>query len=428
MRVSSATRLVRLSLARDRRGAASSAFGIAVGVASLVFFVALGLGVARVVREKVFPVDASLVEVVPSQLSLGLLGGGRIDQAAVERLAALDGVERAYRKMNVRVPAVSVYDGDFFGRRLRMGIEVLAVGVDPDLVRKDVLLGDFSDPGPGRPIPSLAAARLLEIYNKSFAPARALPQLSPTMVVGFSFPVEFNRSFVTASPPGPVTPAQAQVVGVSDRALLAGLTIPLQVAVRLNKAAGADAETFTGVTLKASEPARVPAVVAAVKAMGLRVDDQERRMAENAGAAVAITTLAMALLSALICLLAAFNIAHALSASVRARERELGVMRAVGASRGDVFALVLLEAAALGLAGAGVGAALALGAALGCDAAAASLLPQFPFKPDTFFSLPWWLGAGGVGLGVVAALAGAVLPARRASRVDPARALAGQVA
>lgn len=419
-------RLVRLNLARERRATVSSIFGIGVGIASLVFFVALGLGVGRVVREKVFPVDASLVEVVPSQLSLGLLGG-KLDQAAVDRLAALPGVEAAYRKMSVRVPAVSFYDGDFFGRRLRMGIEVLAVGVDPDFVKQDVQLGDFSDPGEGRPIPAVAATRLIEIYNKSFAQSRGLPQLSAAMVTGFTFPVDWNRSFVAEVKPGPMVRGQLQVAGVSDRGLLAGVVIPLDAAKRINQVAGVDATTFTGVALKAVEPSKVPGIVEAVKAMGLRVDDQERRMAENAGAAVAITTSAMALLSLLICVLAAFNIAHALSASVRARERELGVMRAVGASRRDVFGLVMAEASVLGLFGGLGGTLLALAAALGVDMLATRVLPEFPFKPDSFFVVPAWLVAGGVLLGVVAAVAGAFLPARRASAIDPARVLAGQV-
>lgn len=419
-------RLVRLNLSRERRATVSSIFGIGVGIASLVFFVALGLGVGRVVREKVFPVDASLVEVVPSQLSLGLLGG-KLDQAAVDRLAALPGVEAAYRKMSVRVPAVSFYDGDFFGRRLRMGIEVLAVGVDPDFVKQDVQLGDFSDPGEGKPIPAVAATRLIEIYNKSFAQSRGLPQLSSSMLTGFTFPVDWNRSFVAEVKPGPMVRGQAQVVGVSDRGLLAGVVIPLEAAKRINQVAGVDATTFTGVALKAVEPSKVPSIVEGVKAMGLRVDDQERRMAENAGAAVAITTSAMALLSLLICVLAAFNIAHALSASVRARERELGVMRAVGASRRDVFGLVMAEASVLGLMGGLGGTLLALAAAFGVDMLAARVLPEFPFKPDSFFVVPPWLVAGGVLLGVVAAVAGAFLPARRASAIDPARVLAGQV-
>jgi ABC-type antimicrobial peptide transport system permease subunit len=40
--------------------------------------------------------------------------------------------------------------------------------------------------------------------------------------------------------------------------------------------------------------------------------------------------------------------------------------------------------------------------------------------------VPLWLPLLGVALGVVAAIAGAWLPARRAAQVDPARVLAGQ--
>ncbi|MCA2977836.1 MAG: ABC transporter permease [Myxococcaceae bacterium] len=418
--------LVWLSLRRDRRSALASTFGLAVGVASLVFFVALGLGVGRVVREKVFPVDARLVEVVPASFSLGLLGGGVLDEAAVGRLEALPGVARAYRKMNVRAPAVSVYRGDFFGRPLHMGLEVLAVGVEPDFVVGDVVVGAFADPGPDQPIPALASTRLLEIYNKSFAPQRSLPQLSGQLLAGFVFPVEFNRSFVTAPPPGAAAiPCRAQLVGVSDRALLAGITIPLEVARRLNRAANADADAYSAVTLEAKDPSAVPGLVAAVRAMGLEVDDQERRQAERAGAAVAICTSSLALVSLLVCVLAAFNIAHAFSAAVRAREKELGVMRAVGATRAALFRLVFVEALVLGLAGGALGTLVALLAGVAADAAAASMLPAFPFKPESWFSTPAWLLAGGLALGVVAAAAGAFLPARRAAASDPARVLAG---
>jgi putative ABC transport system permease protein len=417
--------LVRLSLKRDVRGAISSVFGVAVGVGALVFFVALGLGVSRVVREKVFPVDARLVEVAPSQLSMsGLLGGGRLDADALDRLKTLPGVKKLYRKMNVRVPAVTRYDGDFFGTRMRMGLEIIAVGVERELVLKDVQIGKFEDPVGDQPIPVVAASRLLEIYNKSFAPARGLPQLSPQILLGFEFPVELNRSFVTAAPPGPVTPARMQLAGVSDRGILAGVVIPLETAVRINKTNNQDAETYTGATLEAASPGDVPELAAAVRKMGFKVDDAERRMSENAGAAVALTTLSMGLLSALICLLAAVNIAHALSASVRARERELGIFRAVGATQGDVAQLVFGEALVLGAAGGAVGSLVASLAALGLDAVLARALPPFPFKPESFFELPPVLWLGGVALGIVAALAGAWLPARRAARIDPAKSLA----
>jgi ABC-type antimicrobial peptide transport system permease subunit len=386
-------------------------FGISIGIASLVFFVALGLGISRVVREKIFPVETQLLEVIPPQVTLGGLLGGKLDQAAIDRLAALPGVTHAWRKMNLRVPAVSRYDGAFFGAQLHMGIEVQ--------------LGEFTDVPVGQPIPVVAASRLLEIYNKTFAPARGLPQLSPSMVVGFAFPVEFGRSFVTQMRSPTVTAGQLQLVGISDRGMLAGVTMPLATVIRLNRAGGLDAESFSAVTLQAADGSKVPALVAAVKEMGFRVDDSERRMAENAGAAVTVTTFAMALLSALICLLAAINIAHALSASVRVRAKELGVMRAVGASKADIRALVLAEAAVLGLIGGLVGSLLAVGASYGVDLFAARVLPQFPFKPESFFELAGVVPLGGVVLGILSALAGAWLPARQAAAIDPARTLAG---
>lgn len=428
MRLDALSRLVRLSLARERKGAFFSAFGVAMGVGALVFFVGLGLGVGSVIRERIFPTDSRLVDVVPPSVSLGLLGGGKLDTSAVERLRALPGVETTYRKMNVRVPAVTRYDGTFFGSRLRMGMEVLAVGVDPGLVQKDVGLAeakDFRDPGEGKAIPALISTRLLELYNKTFAPARKLPQLSAEMLIGFGFPVEFNRSYVAATSGGPSTTQQAQVVGASDRAMLAGITIPLETAVRINRAAGADADNYSGVTLVASDPSRVSELVEAVKGMGFEIDDQERRLAENAGAAVTLTTSALALLSILICVLAAVNIAHAMSSSVRARAKEIGVMQAVGASRADVRSIVLAEAAVVGVLGGAAGTAAALLLAFAVDRLATGYLPNFPFKPDSFFAFPWTVVLGGVLLGLVAALAGAYFPSRRAAATDPARTLAG---
>jgi ABC-type antimicrobial peptide transport system permease subunit len=293
-------------------------------------------------------------------------------------------------------------------------------------VDQEVLVGKFEDAGPGQAIPAIASSRLIEIYNKSFAPARKLPQLSPQMIAGFVFPIEFNRSYVASTAGGAqVQPALAQIAGLSDRAMLAGITVPLAVAVRINQQNNVDSETFTGATLQARDPSGVPRLIEQVKRMGLQVDDQERRLAENAGLAVALTTSALALLSVLICVLAAVNIAHALSAQVRARAKEIGVMRAVGATRSDVQRIVLTEAAVTGLVGGAAGTLVAFLSATLFDRLSSRFLPDFPFKPDTFFGFPPTLLVGGVLLGVLAALAGAYLPSRRAAALDPARTLAG---
>ncbi len=419
MRFSAARALVALSVRSNLKASLSSVFGLSVGISALVFFVALGLGISGLVASKIFPYDASLIEVVPSPLALGLLGGGKLDTPAVKRLIALPQVKGSYAKMNVRVPAVSIYNGDFFGRPLRMGMEIAAVGVDPQLLKDTVDVASFADFGEGQPIAVVASTRIIEIYNKTFAPVRGLPQLSFSMLKDFSFPLEFNRSMVTPVKSGNVISATGRVCGASDRALLAGITIPLSVAKRLNASAGVDAETLSALVLRVETPRDVPAVAAAVKAMGFELDDSDRRMAENAGAAVALTTTAFALLSLLICVLAAFNIAHAFSASVRARQKDLGIMRAVGASSSDIRSVVLAEAALLGFIGGAIGTVLALAAGRLVDALAARFLPEFPFRPETYFAVPPWLLLLGLAVGAAAAIAGAWWPANRAAAVDP---------
>jgi putative ABC transport system permease protein len=85
--------------------------------------------------------------------------------------------------------------------------------------------------------------------------------------------------------------------------------------------------------------------------------------------------------------------------------------------------IVLLEGAAVGLAGGIVGAALALVFAWLADRGAARLLPDFPFRPETFFAFPPWVVALGLAVPALAAVLGALAPAAAAARVDPARTL-----
>lgn len=424
-------RLVGINLRREARSALFSAFGVAAGIGALVFFVALGDGVRSLVRDRLFPTDARAVEVIPSSVSLtSILGGGHLDEATVKRLERLPGVDRAYRKMDLRVPSMGGPAEGLLQFRVprHINIAVLATGVEPDYVAQDIVPGiPFADPGPDKPLPALAARRLLELYNKSFAKAQGLTPIGEPLLrtaAGIELlSVRLGRS-MSGGTGLPERRMGLAFAGLSDRAPLHGLLVPLDAVRRINREYGADANDYTSVTLVARSPGAVPGVAQGVKTMGFAVDEGDRKLAERVGAAVAVTTAALALLSVLICLLAAVNIAHTLSASIRARTHELGVMRAVGATRGDVASLVLGEAAVIGLGGGVAGAVCALLCARVVDAAAAAYLPDFPFKPETFFRFSPPLLALAALLGVAAALLGALVPAIAASRSNPAQALA----
>ena len=422
MRAGKLLRLVRNNLARDVRGLLVSGLGVTVGIACLVFFLALGRGVQGVVHQ-VFPTSSRELEVIVPQVALGsLLGDVKIDDATVARLQALPGVEAAFPKMQLRIPAGVRYHGLFFGKEIHLGVEIIAIGI-PTAVAEGESKLPFADQGRGKPVPVLVNRRLIEIYNKVYAPQRGLPKITESMMVGFVIPIELGRSWVAGQTLPETYTESLQLAGFSDRAVLAGVTMPIDAVRRINKEFSRDAEGYSSVLLRARSSSEVPGLVSAVKAMGLEVDDAERSRALQIGAAIQLVTAVLGLLSGLITALAAVNIAHALFASVRERTREIGVLRAVGATRRDVASLLLAEAAAIGLGGGVAGVLLGRICALVVDRLASRSLPDFPFKPASFFSFSPGLLLLGVAIAVFAALFGAFFPARAAAALDPAKAL-----
>jgi ABC-type lipoprotein release transport system permease subunit len=246
------------------------------------------------------------------------------------------------------------------------------------------------------------------------------------MLTGFQFPVELGRSYVAGRTLPQAYETAFVLAGFSDRAPIAALSMPIDAVRRINARFGQDATTYSSVLVRAQASEAVGAIAAAVKRLGLDLDESERNRALQIGASVELVTAALSLLAALITGLAAVNIAQAFHAEVRERTREIGVMRAVGATRGDVALLVLVEAAMTGLVGGALGIALAWLGGLVVDRAARTGLPDFPFKPQSFFAFQPGHVVLGLAIAIAASLAGAFFPARAAARLDPARALGSE--
>jgi putative ABC transport system permease protein len=100
---------------------------------------------------------------------------------------------------------------------------------------------------------------------------------------------------------------------------------------------------------------------------------------------------------------------------------ELSVMRALGASRGQVFGLVTLEALALSLAGAALGVLLAAAIGPTLETLARQLAPLSP--TTRLLSLSGEIVLQCLGVGVLVGLLAGLYPAWQASRAQPAAAL-----
>lgn len=476
--------LVRQNVTRSKKNFVMSSIGIVVGIATFVFFIGLSEGIKHVVLGKIFLVDQ--VEVVGKKFATGdsetFMGFGAtrpLDAAVVDELKTIAGVRAVYPKMKFTFPTRGYGGKGLFGRDV--WAEIVADGIDPELVADeierpdefrdwdaDIACTDTAGCPAGRtceagqcakmackysedtrlsacpggsycaedteqceiPIPVITSNHLLELYNGSLSTALSgasggakMPKLSKTTVLGFELNVTLGKSFLGKSTRNKPWTRRVKLVGFSDKAIMVGVTMPLAYVRRLNQRYSGDeaAATFHSIILKVEDQTQVPAIVAKVKDMGFDLAEQTDN-AEKAADIIRTVQSVFALVSFVIVGIAAINISQMFFMLIYQRKREIGLLRAVGASRRDVRVLILAEASLIGVIGGAVGAATGFGASRLVDYVA-NRLPEFPYKPDTFFAFPAWVWLAALGGAVLFCLFGAFFPANAAARQQPAAAL-----
>jgi putative ABC transport system permease protein len=460
MRIVPLWTLVRRDLGRARGALVTSGFGIAAGTAALVFFLALGLGVSSVLLGDVFPIDQ--VELEPPKGSGGfqlfgsLLGAEveapGISEEEIAKLRAHPAVAALFPKLRFAFPAKA--GADIAGMKLGTQ-EMVGDGIEPELVRADVTGSrPFEDPllHPGKkcwkdsecegdwycegpvavegvctaPVPMLVSRYMLEVFDKSIAPAHHLPQMGEMIAgqaqgaVGWAW---LGESMLGKSKQGKPRKVKAQLVGISSKAIDLGVTLPIEVVRRWNREYAGDnaADSYSSVVIKVKSKDRVSEVIAFGESMQLSPRDNRAR---DVSVLLTGVMALLALVAGIILVVSASNIAYTFRVLVNDRRREIALYRAIGASSGDMVQWLIALALTVGILGGAVGAGVAWLMSKGADWLAATRMPDFPFKPKTFFMFPPWLVAGALGFAALFALIGAFGPARRAGKVDPAAALA----
>lgn len=229
---------------------------------------------------------------------------------------------------------------------------------------------------------------------------------------------------------GPVETGEiVGVFGLGELDNLAGATVVLLDHDTAAEKLGTDGE-FTAIHALAAEGVSDAELAEAVAAtVG---DDYEVRTAEEVAEAeqeeiaqfTQIFSIGLLVFAAVSLLVGAFLIFNTFSIVLAQRLRELALLRAVGAGRGQLLSSVLGEAAVVGL----VGGVLGAGVGIGLADLLRRLLGTVGFElPGQGLVLhPRTVGVA-VLVGVVITVAAAVAPARRAVRVPPVAAL-GEVA
>lgn len=455
-------RLIQQNLRRNSKHNTLSAIGIIAGIAAFTFFLALDGGVRKVVLGEIFPVDR--LEVIPPKTTL--FGNAQaLTDEYIKRLRNPPpevGTEpkSVLAKMKLAFPARGWGGKNFLRRDKDFYFEVSGFcdGADEEILKQDVkppfIFEDWlgrNTPkpcGPGnqcpngfycawdvyqchKPIPVVISKHMIELYNGSIAPTHPglprIPDFAASMFRGMSFTVELGRSYLGSKARQGGEPIQRkfQLVGISDKAIPLGITVPIGYIKRWNKRyAGEDeANRYSSAVMLVRSQKDITPLAAYAKSLGFDLAESE---GEKIGIFITLATVLFALISGIIITISAINIAHTFMMVISERKWEIGVMRAVGATRGHIRNIILGEAAIIGLVSGVLGCILARLAGLACDAYSTYRLPDFPFKPETYFSFTPELIISAIGFAMACCLLGAALPAHRAAHMEPASTLSSR--
>jgi len=181
-------------------------------------------------------------------------------------------------------------------------------------------------------------------------------------------------------------------------------------------------ETYSALIVRVDDPARVQPTQDALKKMGFRTFSL-LDATKSLRRVFVIVDLFLSIFGSVALVVASLGIVNTLVMSVLERRREIGLLKALGASDADVKRLFFVEAGVMGALGGAMGVALGWLIGRAINFGTNIYLTRQELPHETIVLLPLWLIAGAVAFAVVVSLAAGIYPAARAARLDPVQVL-----
>ena len=378
-----------------------SLLGVAIGVASVVLLTSLGEGARRYVTGEFANLGTNLLIITPGRVETT---GGMPIFGGVPHELTLDDAEAVQRYVRSirRVAAMSVGEAPVrYGERSR---EITVVGTTPEM---------------------------MAVRNLKLRAGRYLPEGDPdrgprVAVIGIKIQREL---FVGENPLGEflrIGDERYRVIGVmAPRGVSLGMDLDDLVHVPVARAMKLfNREGLFRIMAEVGNQQDMEAAKAQTREILIERHDGEEDFTLLTQDSVLSTfnrilealTAALGGIAAVSLSVAGIGIMNIMLVSVTERVREIGLLKALGANPRQILGVFLVEASILSTLGGLAG----LGAGYGGVRVLTAVFPAFPAAP------PLWAVAAGLGLAILTGVVFGMLPARRASRLDPVAALAGR--
>jgi putative ABC transport system permease protein len=359
--------------------------------------------------------------------------GPRLDAQALERMREIDGVEAAFPEM--RFPA-----------QIRLGGKeqfTLVQVLPADVCRSGLITlrsgTCYASNEPNELVISDSLLRRLDVKDPETAPGMKIEVA--TLTLDFSFTHLLQMVFVSGGQALPFARENYAftVVGVAGRMGFMGplpmqsdVLIPPGAAAKMRKlsltsvwdlfAPSGGTASYSAVTVKVKSPQDVEPVKKEIESQGFRtfaLMDQLGQMRIG----FLIMDMILVAVGMIGITVASLGIVNTMVMSILERYREIGIMKAVGATDGDVQRIFLFESGAIGLLGGLFGLTLGWGVSTIINEVINVLMMRQSAPRMEYFSFPWWLCLGAIAFSILVSLIAGVYPTRRAARVDPVVAL-----
>jgi putative ABC transport system permease protein len=434
--------------------------GISVGVASLVAMLSLGIGLQQMASRRL--VKSGLFDTIVVTSRRELRGMGREEERngpAPGESRVLD--EPARAEIQHMPNVAEAYPDIRFVTELRFEDKphLTMVSALPESAKTndafEGMQGSFfsSDRAAEAVLQKSFAEELLGKTPALGAPEPSVAELAKPLL-GKELMMRYAQRAASPAVPAAANPAddlsgaaysvlsreqKLKIVGVADLdpesmrgPTRAKVFLPLRLAESLHvmqptdlreiARAASDQPVYSSISVRVKNPAQIQGVEDAIKKMGFTafsILDASRGLRQF----FAVLYAFLGIFGSLALMVASIGIVNTLVMAILERRREIGIMKAIGASDGDVKKLFFAEAGAMGILGGIVG--VALGWAIGqvINLGTNIYLKRQSLPAEHFWAVPWWLVAFAVLFAFGVSLVSGFYPAGRAAKLDPVQAL-----